>query len=213
MPNFDPLVKIYRALEVVAFGRDLERARFAFMNRLKDRRDILILGEGDGRFVARLLSGGVNGSIHCVDFSPAMLARAKARIAGQPGAERVRFTCADALTAPFEPARYDAVVTLFFLDCFEAEAARRMVSSLARALRPGAGWLFADFVLPTGGIARVRARMWLFVLYLFFRWKTGLQVRALPPSEQLIEELGFRKIDAKTLQWGLLRAAWFERSD
>ncbi|MDB6167860.1 MAG: SAM-dependent methlyltransferase [Verrucomicrobia bacterium] len=207
--NFDPLARVYRALEIVAFGGDLERARFCLLPRLAGCRSILILGEGDGRCAERLLTVAPSARIHCVDSSPAMIAQAKARVAGKGGGERVTFECADVLGREFPVAGHDAVVTLFFLDCFEPEQAEAVVGRIAAALQPGARWLFADFVRPEKGLARLRARLWLAVLYAFFRWQTGLRVRALPPSEMLIEKAGFEGIAAATFQHGLLRTRLF----
>jgi ubiquinone/menaquinone biosynthesis C-methylase UbiE len=207
--NFDPLVRIYRALEVLAFGGDLERARFGLLEHLTERRSILILGEGDGRCLARLLEIAPLAHIQCVDASPAMLARAEARIAGSPHRGRVTFTHADALTWEFPARSYDAVVTLFFLDCFSASETKGLVARIREALRPEAGWLFADFTVPERGVARLRARLWLAGLYAFFRWQTGLRTNVLPPSETLIQQAGFTAQDTRAYQWGLLRSVWF----
>ena len=114
--GFDRLAPFYRALEFLAFGRDLERARFCFLGELRDCRSILVLGEGDGRFLARLAGIAPHARIHCVDSSPAMLALAAARIPGAGAGARVSFERADVLGARFDPAAYDAVATLFFLD-------------------------------------------------------------------------------------------------
>lgn len=189
--NFDPLARIYRALEWLAFGGDLERARFCLLDQLAGRRSILILGEGDGRCLERLLPLVPDARIDCLDASPAMLARAETRIAGADGRGRVTFICADALSHALPAAHYDAVVTLFFLDCFEPPSAEALVNRITAAVQPGAGWLFADFVVPTSGLARLRARLWLAGLYTFFRWQTGLRPRALPPSEELIRQADF----------------------
>ena len=208
--RFDPLARVYHALEILAFGGDLARARFQFLDRLADRRSILILGEGDGRCLARLLPLAPAARIHCVDASPAMLARAAVRIAGQPGRERVTWECADALNVEFPGAHYDAVITLFFLDCFDPASAAGLVTRIQTALQPGAVWLFADFVLPERGLARLRARVWLAVLYAFFRWQTGLRTRALPPSEELIRQAGFDRVQSRGFQCGLLRSSLFK---
>ena len=209
--NFDPLVRVYRALEVVAYGGDLERARFCLLDRLADRRSILVLGEGDGRALTRLVQIAPNARIHCIDSSRAMLDRARARLAGTAAMDRVTFVCADALTCEFSAGRYDAVVTLFFLDCFDAAQAEDIVRRVGSALSPDAVWLFADFVLPPHGIARLRARAWLGLLYAFFRWQTGLRTHELPPSENLILTAGFRRVAVQDFQWGLLRSAFFSR--
>jgi ubiquinone/menaquinone biosynthesis C-methylase UbiE len=207
--NFDPVARLYRVMEYLAFGGDLERVRFCLLDRLAGRRSILILGEGDGRCLARLLPLAPDARIHCVDASPAMLARAAARIAGTDTRNRVAFECADVLSHSFPPARYDAVVTLFFLDCFDRAQTEGLVNRIKAALQPGSAWLFADFRVPERGLARIRARAWLAVLYAFFRWQTGLRTRALPPSEELIRQAGFHCGASRDFQWGLLRSSWF----
>jgi ubiquinone/menaquinone biosynthesis C-methylase UbiE len=95
--NFDRLAGIYRALEYIAFGRDLERARFFHLDRLSESRSILVLGEGDGRCLERLVSAAPKARIDCLDFSPAMLACAARRIVDHEAVQRVTFRQADLL--------------------------------------------------------------------------------------------------------------------
>lgn len=205
------MARWYRALEFVAFGGDLERARFAFLDRLSDRQEILILGEGDGRCAERLLALAPGARITCVDSSRGMIARAESRIREAGGADRVTFTCADARGFSPEAARYDAVVTLFLLDCFTAGEVTSIVTRVGAALPPGTPWIFSDFTLPARGIARFRARAWLALLYAFFRWEAALAVSSLPPSEKILEEAGWRRTETRSLQWGLLRSSVYHR--
>lgn len=209
--NFDRLARIYRALEFLAFGRDLERARFCLLDRLAGCESILVLGEGDGRCLARLVHAAPRARLHCFDGSAAMLARARARIAGAEAGRRVTFTQADLRTTEFTAQGYDAVVTLFFLDCFDAATTSALVGRVTRALRPDAGWLFADFAVPPRGYPRLRARLWLALLYGFFRWETGLGARELPPSEALIRAAGFTAVETREHQLGLIRTVFFSR--
>jgi ubiquinone/menaquinone biosynthesis C-methylase UbiE len=205
--NFDRLARIYRPLELLAFGRDLERARFCFLDRLRDCRSILVLGEGDGRCLARLAQVAPTAEVHCVDASAAMLAMAEARRARSD--DLVRFEHSDVLTTEFTPCRYDAVVTFFFLDCFTAEQVAAIVGRVRPALRHGASWLFADFALPAGRLARWRAQSWLTILYAFFRALTGLKARVLPPSDDILREHGFQMIAERRFQHGFVRSAIF----
>jgi predicted O-methyltransferase YrrM len=208
--GFDRMARAYRALEFAAFGRDLERARFSFLDRLASSRDILLLGEGDGRCAARLAVLAPGARIVCVDSSPGMIERASRRIGA--GAEaRVTFRCADALSFAPDPGAFDAVATFFFLDCFGAGAVESMVARAGAGLRPGALWLFADFVLPPRGLARLRARAWLAVLYSFFRLGTGLGVSALPPSEAILERAGWSRVERRDFQCGFVRSAVYSR--
>jgi len=209
--NFDRLARGYPALERLAFGRDLERARFRHLDRLRDCRDILLLGDGDGRCLARLVGIAPEARIHSVDSSPAMLARAAARIGPADARSRVRFEAADARSVRLPADRYDAVVTFFFLDCFRPEEVAELVPRVAASLRPAARWLYADFALPPAGWARWRARLWLAVLYAFFRWQTKITARRLPPSEDIIERTGFRREALCEFQGGLVRSVLFKR--
>ncbi len=208
--SFDRLARIYRVLEYGAFGRDLERARFCFLEKLRDCRTILVLGEGDGRRLERLTRVAPEALIDCLDLSPAMLARAEARLPAEARA-RVIFRQADLLTTALPEKNYDAVITLFFLDCFTTEQTADIVHRIAASLRPGARWLWADFVLPPRGLARLRARIWLAVLYAFFHWQTTLSARVLPPAEELMAAAGFAREDERVFQWGLVRSAVFSQ--
>lgn len=202
--SFDRLASCYRALEFLAFGRDLERARFTLLPHLHDCRRILILGEGDGRFLEQLLRLNPSAQIDCLDLSAAMLARAQQRVAGQSA--QVTFRQADIRTADLPARQYDAVVTCFFLDCFDVETCAAVVAKIVAALKPDARWFWSDFNLPARGIARWRAQIWLATLYFFFRWQTGLKTSALPPAEALIAAHGFRAIASASWQWDLLRS-------
>lgn len=209
--NFDPLARVYRALELFAFGRDLERARFCHLDALASCDSVLILGEGDGRFVSRLVRLRPEAEVLCIDSSAAMIAQAQQRLAIETPRHRVKFQHADALSVSLPTRHFDAAVTLFFLDCFSHEEAEKMIDKIAQALRPSATWLFADFALPEKGFARWRAKLWLKVLYPFFNVSTGLRTRALPNVEPMIERAGFASVTVRSLQAGLLRSVVYTR--
>lgn len=208
-PDFDGLAGAYRALEFLAFGRDLERARFCLLDRLSDCREILVLGEGDGRCLARLVHAAPKARIRCVDASGAMLARAFTRLVDPIDRARVTFEQADALTLGLAAAHYDAVVTLFFLDCFLPDQVELLVTRVRAGLQPGARWLWADFALPAAGWRRGTARLALRFLYFFFRWQTGLPARALPPAEAILERAGFQREAEREFRGGFIRSALF----
>lgn len=208
--GFDGLARIYRTLEFLAFGRDLERARFVALTHLRECQDILVLGEGDGRALVRLLAVAPAARIHCVDASAVMLAHAERRISPSDRG-RVTFQHADVLTVDFPIRQFDAVTTVFFLDCFTANQVTQLTACINAALRPNARWLFVDFSLPIRGYARFRARVWLRLLYAFFRWRTQLSACELPPSEQIITASGWTKQTEYEFQDGLVRSVVFNQ--
>jgi len=208
--GFCRLAPVYAFVEKIAFGRELERARFGLLGELHDCREILLLGEGDGRCLAQLLKVAPQARCHVVDSSPAMLQRAASRLS-DANRVRVTFECADVLTWRPSNRRYDAVVTLFFLDCFEADDVLRLVEGLSRALPPGAKWVWADFVLPEKGPMRWRARGWLAVMYGFFRITTHLSARQLPPTEKIFHRAGWRPVAVREWPFIFARCAVYSQ--
>ena len=67
--NFDRIARPYRWLEYLSLGRALERCRFHFLPRLRDCRRALVLGDGDGRFTAKLLDANPSVQVDAVDIS------------------------------------------------------------------------------------------------------------------------------------------------
>jgi SAM-dependent methyltransferase len=111
--NADRIASSYRWLEYAAFGLALEQARFDFIARAAGARRVLILGEGDGRFLARLLGCNQYASVAVVESSARMIQVARERV---PPAElsRVEFHHVDAVSQALPPGPFDLAVTHFF---------------------------------------------------------------------------------------------------
>jgi len=195
--DVDRLAGWYRWIEYLAFGRALERARFAFLNRLAGARRVLVLGEGDGRALQRMLAIAAGARFDVVETSGEMIALARARVGDS---ERVRFFRQDALASALPEKSYDAVVTFFFLDCFTEGELRDLLGRIADRLAPGAIWMMSDFTTEAGWHARV----WIWVMYRFFNVTTGLRARALPPIEKLLSEIGMRRTEVQRRRWGMI---------
>ncbi|MCC7044853.1 MAG: class I SAM-dependent methyltransferase [Acidobacteria bacterium] len=210
MTDFDRVARAYRWLEYAAFGRSLQRARTVHLPALRQCRRILVIGDGDGRCVEVLATIARTARIHCIDTSDRMLKRAARRV---PlfARGRVTFEPADVRTFEAGDATWDAVLTMFVLDCLTTNETRQVTRRLSRALEPAGQWLFADFVVPARGWRRLRARLWVGFLYRFFRWRTGLPVSQLPPSEELIEQAGLRPIDVDERQAGMVRSVRYRK--
>ena len=215
--NCDGLARWYRWLEYAGWGRELERRREQFLPEVADARRVLMLGEGDGRFLAAFLKSNPRAEVDYVDLSARMLALAAQRARTTPGTgdvtSRARFHHADARTWPLPSAGvYDLVVTHFFLDCFTTEQLPPLLDRLASSTTPRARWIVSEFHQPTRGLAAWRAFLWITALYGFFRLATGLRVRALPVHRPALQALGFRLERAVTADAGLLVSELWQRS-
>ncbi|MBL9216146.1 MAG: class I SAM-dependent methyltransferase [Opitutaceae bacterium] len=210
--SFDRLAAHYGWMEAVVAGPRLQRSRVAWIDRLADRRRLLIAGVGHGRFLRAFLARRPSARVTCLDASRGMLheARERARRAGCDLA-RVEFVHArlPEWSPPAEP--FDAIVTNFFLDCFPPAELAATVACLASAAAPDARWLLADFAVPKRGPPRWRAQAVHALMYAFFRATTGIQARALTEPDPLLAAHGFVLRGRKSAEGGLLRADWWER--
>lgn len=188
-PNFDRLAPFYRWMEWITFGRALWRCRCRFLDELRDCRAALVLGDGDGRFTARLLEENRNVKVEAIDASGAML-RVLKRNAGIHG-NRVRIHQADARVWEPDGSGYDLVVTHFFLDCLATDEIATLAKRLLSYTTADAKWLVSEFAIPPGCFGRLVAWPLITGLYLGFGFLTGLQVRSLPRYRDALADAGF----------------------
>ncbi|RYD24024.1 MAG: class I SAM-dependent methyltransferase, partial [Verrucomicrobiaceae bacterium] len=163
--SFDRLAPFYRTMELLSAGGKLQECRTAFLDEIPVPRNILLAGEGHGRFLPLCAERFPEARITVIDSSSTMLEIASRKVTS----EKVSFIHADLLQWDAPAAAFDLVVTHFFLDCFPAEDLASVVSKLGASATPDAGWLIADFQVPGGMAASLRSRIILSLLYTFFR--------------------------------------------
>lgn len=205
--NCDFIARWYRYAEYLTLGKALENRRREYLNRMVTAKYALLLGDGDGRFTAEFLEANRTARVDSLDLSKNMLKLAARRIAALPfPAPAVRLLQADALTFPFE-ARYDLVVTHFFLDCFSDFQIQPLVARIARAMTPDARWIVSEFRTPN-----LAAAIIVKVLYLAFRVLTGSRVQRLPDYPGALAAHGFERLASKTALGGLISSEFWQRS-
>jgi len=200
--NADRIARPYRWIEYATLGRALQQRRTAFLADVADACRVLVLGDGDGRFLEKLVEQNPLACIDYVDVSGRMLELARARA----GTGRVTYHQADALEIALPERGYDLIVTHFFLDCFNEAGAARLVERAALAACPNARWLISEF----------RRTWWssplLAGLYLFFRITTGLETRRLIDHHPLLARHGFRMVRTESAWLGLLASEVWARA-
>lgn len=205
--SFDAIAPWYRTLETLAFGNALQRARIACLDEIGSPRRALIVGEGNGRFLASILQRHPLVRIDCVDSSERMLDLARHQVLETSPGEigRVTFLRDDIRTwTPND--RYDLIVTHFFLDCFTTQQVGHVVAKLADAATPDAVWFLADFRIPEAGFARGHTRVWLAVMYRFFRHVAGIEARELVDPSQFLRVEGWVLTREHLLRHGMLKS-------
>ena len=211
-PDFDLIARHYHLLERLSFGAALSRARLHFLPDVLDARSVLVLGDGDGRFLAHLLQHAPNLlRADAVDLSPRMLHLLDRRCqrSAPVAYPRLHLHCTDVLSylhhRPRTGPPFDLVVTHFFLDCLSESDLRRLVADLAPHLAPDALWLLSDFrIPPRRGPARIAAQVLVRSLYLAFRVLSGLEITRLPDHAAILRSAGHLPVRLHSSLGGLL---------
>lgn len=206
-PNFDSVAHPYRWLEYLTLGKALESCRLHYLPQLLDRRRALVLGDGDGRFLAQLLKHNPHLHADAVDTSATMLQLLRRRCeAASPNTNtRLRTHHANALTFPLDNSEdsYDLVVTHFFLDCLTQPELNTLIARVAHTLPPGARWVISDFRIPRGPM-HLLAKLIIRSLYFAFRILTGLRTTHLPDHATPLTQAGLIRISQQHRLAGLL---------
>jgi ubiquinone/menaquinone biosynthesis C-methylase UbiE len=209
--NFDLLAKPYRWLEYATFGRALERCRFQFLPELTQMRQALVFGDGDGRFLAKLLAANPMLFADVVDISPAMLKRLQKRLAPE-AQQRISLHQTDARQFAATRSGFDLVVTHFFLDCLSTEEVMALIEKITPHLESNAIWIVSEFAIPQGRLTAVVGRVVISSLYRLFGCLTGLPVRVLPNYTSALQKAGFCLIQEKPRLFGLLVSQHWQRA-
>jgi SAM-dependent methyltransferase len=189
-------------MEWLTFGRSLWRCRCAFLAEMQTAKSALLIGDGDGRFAARLLEINRGVKIDAVDASCAMLdVLAQSTRANS---DRVCTHCAD-VRAWEPPAKtFDLIVTHFSLDCLATEEVAELARSIRSLVTPSARWIVSEFAIPQGWRGWMFARPLIAILYFAFRLLTGLRIRRLPEHRKVLANAGFVLEQQRSCLGGLL---------
>lgn len=137
---------------LVTLGRERTfRERLLRPARLQPGESVLDVGCGTGTLaIAAKRRVGPAGSVHGIDASPAMIARASHK-SRKAGAE-VMFEDGVAESLPFSDGRFDVVLSTVMLHHLPRTSRQQGVSEMGRVLKPGGRLLAIDF----GGASRNR---------------------------------------------------------
>jgi len=203
--NCDSIAKVYQWLEYFSFGPALWRCRMTWISQMSSAKHVLMIGEGDGRFLQAFLKYNSSASIDWIDNSSEMMKLAKRRLDPQQSG-RVLFHHTDIRSWTASPQAYDLVVTHFFFDCFSNQDVHRLISNIKSSLTHDALWVISEFQYP-------KRRGWHWIgstliagMYMCFQWMTQIEVSRLPHLSQAMCLQGFYCAKRREFLRGLLTA-------
>jgi ubiquinone/menaquinone biosynthesis C-methylase UbiE len=207
--SFCRIARVYNLLEKLVFKDALEKTRIACLDSISEAKRILLLGEGDGRFLAKLTSINPDCLVTVLDASPIMLALAKTRVPTMFQGE-IHFCKEDVTKFPFPFEAFDAVVSHFFLDCFTEEMLSGLLEKLSSTLRPSGKWLIADFVEPSPNTLHSLPQfLCLRILYAFFGLTCGIEARRVVSPHKILRTHGLRESRCISFSNGFLASLVF----
>ena len=201
--SFDLIASFYPLLEQIVFGSTLSRARRCFARRVFEGNKILLIGEGNGRFLFEMVKQAASGSFTVVDSSTQMLTAAARRIATVDRCPRVEWIHADVLEWQPPAAHYDRVVTHFFLDCFTPSSICLIVEKISQLATQDALWINVDF---SSENQSVRQKLLMWAQYRFFRISTGIEASRLFDPLVHIRHAGWQISERESLESGWISA-------
>jgi len=203
--SFDFVAPVYDFLAYIVYGRNLIRAKKAFIHLVPSNANLLLMGGGTGNILNYLLEKNPSVTVDFVEPSRAMIRIAQKNLE-QRFRSKVNFICGDHRAIPPDK-MYDAVTSFFVIDCFQQHEALEFARTITGPLKENGWWLFADFFY-TPSMFR-RALIWF--MYRFFRLVAGISARQLPDYNQLFKQLNFTEKYQEPFLGGLIRSKAFCR--
>jgi len=176
--DFDKISRYYTFLEKFVFRNKLQEYRCCFLDLMLQAQDVLLVGEGTGSFLSKLLSFNSTVRVTVVEVSHEMANQARSKV---ETTDQVRVFFHEKAVSDFHTSqKYDFICTFFFWDCFNEKQIKRMFPHLACKLQPQGKLLNADFFENSysGGECRIQHFFLLRILYGFFRFATGIKAES-----------------------------------
>jgi demethylmenaquinone methyltransferase/2-methoxy-6-polyprenyl-1,4-benzoquinol methylase len=119
----------------------------------------LDVGCGTGRALVRMIGATAEeGGVEGIDATPAMIARARARLAPLPHSH-YRLTQGPAQDLPYPRNTFDAVFSSYLLDVLPRPAVRPVLREIRRVLRPDGRFVLVVLAPPVCGAERLWAAL------------------------------------------------------
>lgn len=193
--SFNRIAPFYPTIEVLVFGAKLTRARNAALALIPANANILLLGEGNGRFLTELLTCHPQARVTCVEPSAGMRAAQRKRLLKRLGKVPENLIWIDARIQDWSApeSRYDAIVAHFFFDLFSADEIDAVVAKVTRAATPSATLFVAEFESLPSRWSGLFSRLLIRTMYLFFALATKLKTTHIPPWPQALQHSGWTR--------------------
>ena len=204
--TFNRVANSYQWMEKIVFRNDLEKARNFHVSLVRDAESILLLGDGDGKFLEKIFEIGTDAQILSVDSSSEMIRLSQSKI-HKTGLD-VRYVCQDLkyfeFTENFKP---DLIFAHFFLDCFTENEVILIVNRLSKWCPKSTKLVISDFFLPRkGSFSGIYRNILTYIMIRFFRLFCRISAKKLPNIPKIMRSTGWTCTAHKSLKDGFINS-------
>jgi len=198
--NFDLIAKHYNWMEKIIFRSDLEKVRSMNLALIKNAKAILLLGDGDGRFLEQVSLMGTDAFIVSVDSSAKMIDLSKRKL--EKSALNVEFNCTKIEDfQPIESFKPDLIIAHFFLDCFTHDEVKLIIDRVSEWAAVNAKFVISDFsITKKTSFNRIYQKMLTKIMIRFFRLFCGISTRFLPNIPKIMTTQGWNCLSQESLK-------------
>lgn len=204
--DFDLVAPFYPGLERVVFGTRLDDARQTFLLAILKANQVLLVGEGNGRFLKLLNTRKFIGRVTVVEKSSMMIRLAKNHV-GPVGKLHLEFVQGDFRRCQLRKG-FDCVVTHFFLDLFNPPEQLAIIEKFAELTDEMATWINVDFIPARS--RRGRVLMWW--QYRFFRTVSRIETKSCSDELPAALRSGWSLVEAVPYLGGLVVARRYQKA-
>lgn len=204
--GFDFMASFYDASVSLFFGKRLLRLQTDLVDQFSSLSNCLIIGGGSGEILHYCFDKNLATNYFYAEISQSMIDKAKSRI--EPSKrDQVVFT--QNFESIDNQIKFDLILLPFVLDFYEPKEVKTMLSDLKSRISSTGKIGIVDFYEGSSNHIYTNAlkRIFIRVLYLFFRFSAGVRPTKIPPFFQILEEIEMR-CDWKILKYN----AWLQAS-
>ena len=197
------IAPVYEFFSHLVFGKDFQRSKTAFLDRIQPGNTVLVLGGGTGSILPELVNRcGISGRILYMETSWEMLRRSRQQL--KPSAAARVDWVHSSQVSDLPALKVDAIISHYLLDVLSDNDIDRLFLEIQPRIHWETCWIFADF-FPKAD------REWLLVAMIYlFRLLTRHPRKDLPEYHSYFQKWGWKQVDSVSFQGGFFRAICYK---
>jgi tRNA (cmo5U34)-methyltransferase len=208
--NFSSISKFYDALGFLVFGNALKKSQLYFMNKIPPHSKVLVVGGGTGWFLEELVKITSLQKVVYVEASIQMMKLSQQRIAAINPRTELAFINSPIETISLDE-KFDVIITNYFLDLFREDQSASIAAHLLLTLNSKGIWMVTDFKVNPKFIHKIWQKALLRIMYLFFRYTSGIEANRLPDLPLIFKQLNLKKIYSEEFFSGMMESAVYKK--